>query len=232
MTPPANHLTEQEVRDRLWAWASRTNSYPLCKGSSEGLWKWFMTVERICRESNIVETQRTEAAILLLLDSDEYPLQGVMRTRQQAYLEKCDVGFWSWALFKKELIVVIKEAEKAGWSWQKATAKAVRTVQDWLIDHAATMTWKKVAGIALLTAGGCVLGVTTGILLLNWLGFTLGGVAAGSFATWIQSVFYGPATGGVFSVLQMLGATLALPSIELVVLGGGAAPLGRRLIRG
>ena len=43
-------------------------------------------------------------------------------------------------------------------------------------------------------------------LALGAAGFTAGGVAAGSFAASIQSVFYGASTGGVFSVLQSAGA--------------------------
>ena len=39
------------------------------------------------------------------------------------------------------------------------------------------------------------------------IGFTAGGVAAGSLAAAAQSMFYGGATAGVFSALQSAGAT-------------------------
>lgn len=50
------------------------------------------------------------------------------------------------------------------------------------------------------------------VVILNMLGFTATGVAAGSFAAWIQSMSYGGATGGVFSVLQSaaMGGTSAI----------------------
>ncbi|XP_057296489.1 interferon alpha-inducible protein 27-like protein 2B isoform X2 [Hydractinia symbiolongicarpus] len=43
-------------------------------------------------------------------------------------------------------------------------------------------------------------------LVLGAVGFTAGGVAAGSIAAAAQSTFYGAATTGVFSVLQSVAA--------------------------
>lgn len=53
------------------------------------------------------------------------------------------------------------------------------------------------------------------IAALSLLGFTSTGIAAGSFAAWIQSVVYGGATGGIFSILQSMamGGTKGL-SVE------------------
>lgn len=59
---------------------------------------------------------------------------------------------------------------------------------------------------------------------------TLTPVLEGSLAAAIQSIFYGGATGGVFSLFQMLGATLALPAIEGVVFAAAAAGAGTRLL--
>ena len=53
--------------------------------------------------------------------------------------------------------------------------------------------------------GGAVFGLGGAFLLpvaLPLLGFTSGGVAAGSFAASIQSVCYGGATGGLFATAQ------------------------------
>jgi hypothetical protein len=58
-----------------------------------------------------------------------------------------------------------------------------------------------------LVAAGTLL--TFGALAVPMLGFGVGGVAAGSAAAGIQSLAYGGATCGAFSVLQMAGATLA-----------------------
>ncbi|KAI1792021.1 hypothetical protein LXA43DRAFT_1008968, partial [Ganoderma leucocontextum] len=43
--------------------------------------------------------------------------------------------------------------------------------------------------------------------VLSLLGFTAAGVAKGSIAAWVQSVFYGASTTGLFSTLQSAGAT-------------------------
>lgn len=44
-------------------------------------------------------------------------------------------------------------------------------------------------------------------LLLTAAGFTAEGIAAGSFAALVQSVFYGGGTCGIFSILQSAAAT-------------------------
>ena len=51
--------------------------------------------------------------------------------------------------------------------------------------------------------------VTVGAVAIPLAGFTAGGVAVGSLAAVVQSIFYGGATCGVFSILQSVGATLA-----------------------
>jgi hypothetical protein len=60
--------------------------YPLFKGPSEDLGRWFLIVERACRESGIPPTQRTEAALLLIFE--EIDLAEVMQARQQIYLQR------------------------------------------------------------------------------------------------------------------------------------------------
>jgi hypothetical protein len=60
--------------------------------------------------------------------------------------------------------------------------------------------------------------VSLGALAIPLLGFGVGGVVAGSVAAAVQSAVYGGATGGLFSVLQATGATLAWVPIAA---GGG-----------
>ena len=42
--------------------------------------------------------------------------------------------------------------------------------------------------------------------VLGWIGFSSIGVISGSLAAWIQRVFYGARTGGLFSLLQSIAA--------------------------
>ena len=53
---------------------------------------------------------------------------------------------------------------------------------------------------------GAIAGVATAPAVLSAAGFTSSGVAAGSLAASIQSVVYGGATGGLFSLFQSAGA--------------------------
>lgn len=48
----------------------------------------------------------------------------------------------------------------------------------------------------------------------------------GTLAPWLQSVFWGAQTGGLFSVLQSAGMTIAAPSAVATTLGGVAASVG------
>ncbi|KAF9643749.1 hypothetical protein BDM02DRAFT_3077775, partial [Thelephora ganbajun] len=78
------------------------------------------------------------------------------------------------------------------------------------------------------------LGITGSILLapisiigvLGAVGFTSTGVAAGSIAATIQSIVYGGATGGLFSLLQSAGATMVLPSVGTIFAGAASTGAG------
>jgi hypothetical protein len=48
----------------------------------------------------------------------------------------------------------------------------------------------------------------------------------GSLAAFIQSTFYGAATGGLFATLQSIGATIVAPPLIATGLGATAAAMG------
>jgi len=52
---------------------------------------------------------------------------------------------------------------------------------------------------------------------------------AGSVAAGLQSLFYGGATGGVFSVLQSVGATIVAPSLFATTVGAATAAAGAKI---
>ena len=81
------------------------------------------------------------------------------------------------------------------------------------------------AGVAVITGATAVVAAPA---VLSAVGFTAGGVAAGSVAASIQSVFYGASTGGVFSVLQSAGAAGigAAGNAAIGGIGGGIGALG------
>lgn len=87
------------------------------------------------------------------------------------------------------------------------------------------------AGAGLVIAGGSVLGPALVVSGLNGVGFTPGGVAAASWATSIQSMAYGGATSGLFSVCQSIGATAVPASAGAVVSAFGSVAAGVGLIK-
>ena len=72
---------------------------------------------------------------------------------------------------------------------------------------------------------GAVAGVCAAPLVLSAAGFTAGGVALGSMAATVQSVFYGGAAAGGFSALQSAGAA-GLGMVGTAVAGSVGAGLG------
>jgi len=100
---------------------------------------------------------------------------------------------WPWDQFKVDLRMVVVTRDK-----QIRRLKAI-------VAH--------FAGAGLIIGGGAVLFPSIAIAT----GFTPGGVAAGSLAASIQSVFYGGATTGLFSLLQSVGATAAAPAAPAAV---------------
>mmetsp|Transcript_4738 Transcript_4738/g.13142 ORF Transcript_4738/g.13142 Transcript_4738/m.13142 type:complete len:293 (+) Transcript_4738:212-1090(+) len=112
-----------------------------------------------------------------------------------------------------------------------ATRKRVMLWEQWYIvfgDHEQTCPGKN-AELAIkgsVIAAGSVL--TACSLAIPLLGFGVAGVAAGSTAAAIQSVFYGGYTSGLFSFLQSVGATGAwIPTAVggAVVFAAGAGTL-------
>ncbi|RXW15114.1 hypothetical protein EST38_g10746 [Candolleomyces aberdarensis] len=108
-TPP-DHLSPDELRQRLYNWTSRSRIYPLFRGSSQELGRWFLIVERACRESGIPPNQRTEAASMLIFE--ELDLAAAMQTRRQEYLQRTGEAYWGWQDFQQDIRNVVTEAER------------------------------------------------------------------------------------------------------------------------
>ena len=108
---------------------------------------------------------------------------------------------------------------------------------------------KVIAGAALVGVAAPVLAVAGAAVALPAIGFGTGGVVGGtcldqytssmlmhswthtgSIAATVQSVFYGGATGGLFSLFQSAGATIAAPALSSVVTAAGSAVYGGKLM--
>ncbi|KAF5361111.1 hypothetical protein D9758_009081 [Tetrapyrgos nigripes] len=89
---------------------------------------------------------------------------------------------------------------------------------------------RNAVGRSLVAGGGLAVVPSIGVAAVNAIGFTSSGVAAGSVAAAIQSVFYGGATGGLFSAFQSFGATAVIASPVILGLGAAAAVAGGALL--
>ncbi|KAJ2912403.1 hypothetical protein MD484_g8010, partial [Candolleomyces efflorescens] len=221
-------LSSETLRIRLLHWATTSSSYPFFKGSSKDLTSWFSIVERACEENEIVDVQYSEAAIVFI----QGDLAHAMEERQLRYLEKSGNPYWGWDEFKDDIRRVILEAEKivnAVMADKPATPldKTKAAFENLRAEHPYIFAS---AGAGLMIGGSFVIIPALGVLALNAIGFTSAGVAGGSFAAVIQSIFYRGATAGLFSMLQSAGATAVMPAVGSIVgatsaIGAGVASL-------
>ncbi|KAJ7598135.1 hypothetical protein C8J56DRAFT_161533 [Mycena floridula] len=104
-----------------------------------------------------------------------------------------------------------------------------RVVSAEYLRNAIELVKRNIAAListGMVVAGSAMLLPALAILALNAVGFTLSGVAAGSLAAAIQSLFYGASTTGLFSILQSLGATAVIGSPVLPIVGGVLVGVG------
>jgi len=123
------------------------------------------------------------------------------------------------SMFEKGVTVVLREVERLN-SMHIATRMA--------IDHFRRehpVEARRIA-IGLVVVGSVVVLPAVGGLILNVVGFTTTGVAAGTLATVIQSAVYGPLTCGVFSVAQSIGATGLGVLVPFVLFGAPVLAAG------
>lgn len=214
-------LSPETLRARLLVWANTSSRYPFFKGNSKDLASWFEIVERACEENEIPDIQYAEAAIVFI----QGDLCHVMEERRVRYLENSGDAYWVWADFKDDIKRIIVEAEKI-------MAEKRRTPLDKTKDALEKLRSEHPyifasAGSALMIGGSFVIIPALGILALNAIGFTAAGVAGGSIAAFVQSVFYRGATAGLFSILQSAGATAVLPATGAIA--GGVSAVGAGL---
>ncbi|TEB29244.1 hypothetical protein FA13DRAFT_1815388 [Coprinellus micaceus] len=211
-------LSPESLKARLLVWANTSSRYPFFKGNSKDLASWFEIVERACEENEIPDLQYAEAAIVFIQDD----LQHVMEERRVRYLQESGDLYWEWNDFKDDIRRVIVEAEKIMAEKEKTPLdKAKDGLEKLRSEHPYIFAS---AGSALMISGSFVIIPMLGILALNAIGFTATGVAAGSFAAFVQSIFYRGATAGIFSVLQSMGATAVLPATGAIA--GGMSAVG------
>ncbi|EKM59004.1 uncharacterized protein PHACADRAFT_249154, partial [Phanerochaete carnosa HHB-10118-sp] len=87
-------------------------------------------------------------------------------------------------------------------------------------------TLATVGGITLMVGGSIVIIPAVEAALLLAAGFGPLGPIAGTLAPWLQSVFWGARTGGLFSALQAAGMTIVAPSAVTTAFASVAAGLG------
>ncbi|CAA7266431.1 unnamed protein product [Cyclocybe aegerita] len=190
-----------------------TLSYP--QPTSVNLSAWLFRVERDLKDAGIPQAQWSDAMILLL----EGEMNMAMRQRRQARRD-LGVEVWDWAGFCKALEEVLGDigirAVSLAEKYRHLLSLAGRpSFLQQLREYHPIAT--KVVGVGLVAVGGAALAPAIVVGGLNALGFTAAGVAGGSIAAGLQSVFYGGATTGLFSLCQSIGATAAAPTLASVL---------------
>lgn len=215
--------TAHGFRERLVQWATTTSQFPWFTGTSgiSELRGWFTTIESACEDNEVEEKDMAEAGIMFISGD----LKHVMEERRVMFLEKeRDQAFWRWDDFKDDLVRIVAEAERIKAEAEKDPVSAAKDkMAQFRRDHPHIAAS---ASVGLAVGGSIVLIPALGILALNAIGFTAGGVAAGSLAAALQSIFYGGATTGLFSILQSVGATAVLPAAGTVLASVGAVGTG------
>jgi len=174
---------------------------------SQDVQPWLTEIEEKYQIYGIPEIQMTDMAVKSTNGEVNTVLTAIYKARVAV------AGEWSWADFKEFVTQVedgyrenMKDAppngEDGGFRFRFPYAAAAFCVI--LMGAGAKLLWP-----AILVA----------------IGFGSGGVAAGSLAAFLQSMFYGGATGGVFSVLQALGATTVVSTFATLT-GFGLGAVG------
>jgi len=165
---------------------------------------WIGAIDQISNKLGVPISQRMLTAIYFLGGS----LKMVMKPVKQYLKSREDVPSCKekWEEFKRVLVDLHEQAKD-------------KENQEYV---------KLATGHNLLIAGSSVMLPSLGILAVNAVGFTSSGVAAGSLAAGLQSLVYGAYTGGLFSVLQSIGATAVVAppfalGLGMVALGTGLA---------
>jgi len=169
---------------------------------SQDVRPWLMEVEEKCRIYGIQEAQMTEVAV----KCTEGEANPVLTAMFKAKVDKA--GVWPWADFKKCLIGIED-------NYRQNLKDAPQNAEDG--DFRSQHPYAAAAlGVTLVGVGAVLVLPAVGVAILGAVGFGSGGVAAGSLAAFLQSVIYGGATGGVFSVCQSLAATAVVCPLATV----------------
>ncbi|KAF9475349.1 hypothetical protein BDN70DRAFT_883831 [Pholiota conissans] len=186
--------------------------------STDTMDEWVSKFEDDLEVRFVPRSQWANAAIIFLAGAGKLSI--AMR-RCRAVRFKLGIQDWPWEEFKADLYDTLVDLENEPSCLQKFQQ-----------EHPNIVTAAKVtAGTGLVIAGTSVLAPSLAVATLNGIGFTAGGVAGGSFAAAIQSVFYGGATTGLFSACQSIGATAAVASGSAITSSIGAVAIGTSILR-
>lgn len=231
MAPAGNPsiLSPQELESRLAeCQAGTTQSYPFLLNQSDSesaistkkLEAWFSGIEAFGAACNISPVQWADVAIFFLApEGEDWELKAVMSERKTRYLEETKRSFWDWDDFKEDFRLVNRQATEIS---KAAKGKENKDQLSEFYKNHPFIAASASAG--LIIGGSVVLLPALGVMALNAIGFTAGGVLAGSLAATIQSILYGGLTGGLFSIFQSIGATAVLPGVTAVA--GASTALG------
>ncbi|KAF9789702.1 hypothetical protein BJ322DRAFT_552305 [Thelephora terrestris] len=191
-------LSDPAVEAILKEWHLREYNPP-----NTSIHEWIRTIESLCHMYGIPDTQRPQCATRFIRSGLRSELETVLRDARKQF------GPVRWARFVTFMVELDRKFREV---------QHERPPQN---NHVGTFI-----GAALFLTGAALFAPIAIAGALGAVGFTSAGVAAGSLAATVQSVVYGGATGGLFSLLQSAGATMVLPSAGTIITGVASTGAG------
>ena len=213
--------------------------------------EWIRTIESLCDTYGIPDTQRPQCATRFIRSRLRTELEDVLRDARTQFGRVHWVQFVNFMVAldrKRDPIAIaellLTELLQKKFSLRKVSAPSfVDTILRTEHRPSPSDVAGRIIGTALCIAGAALLAPFAIGGALAAVGFTSAGVAAGnlffltqrtrllsyslgSVAATVQSVVYGGATGGLFSLLQSAGATMVLPSAGTIVAGAATTGAG------
>jgi len=176
---------------------------------SQDVRPWLMEIEEKYRIHGIPEIHMTDMAVKLTNGEVNTVLTSMYKAKV------AEAGVWSWEDFK-EFVIQIED------NYRENMKDALQSAEDFRSEHPYSTA---ALCVTLVGAGAALVLPAVGSTILEAVGFGAGGVEAESIAASLQAAVYGGETGGIFSILQSLGATTAASRFEALV-GSGLGVVG------
>jgi len=197
-------LTMVQIVDPLTAVLESWKNAPTFSDlPGENVGMWLSKIRLGCKMRGISRQRWTDVAMNFISGELKDVLMGMRK-----FMQESGQSEWSWESFETDLTGICEEA-KRNRNIDIDENDSESGLKKFTREHPHLAT---TAGIALIGTGSLIIAPALALGALNIVGFSAIGPVAGSLAAALQSVIYGGATTGVFSVCQSFAMTAAVAS--------------------